>query len=297
MTITIDDIISQIPFLEDTKGLTVKPLAGLTNTNYLVTTDNDKLVARQSGEKSGLFGIKREHELEVLKTITPTGIGPEIVRFFLPEGHLATRFIEGHHLSEADYKERENLARVVKTVKCFHQLPKVTATFSPFNRVLAYAEKVREYNVPYPEDFNFFLIKMRTIEADQQKDNTPWLGLCHNDLFAANILDDGIIRILDWEYAGMGDIYFDLATLVYAYEPDNPLPADLENYLLECYFIDPGPVHKKRLEGMKFMVLFFIAMWGLLRYGMELQGIMPELSDFDSQAYANKSYAIMRKSL
>ena len=35
---------------------------------------------------------------------------------------------------------------------------------------------------------------------------------CHNDLLTANFLDDGErLRILDWEYAGMGDRFFDLA--------------------------------------------------------------------------------------
>ena len=35
---------------------------------------------------------------------------------------------------------------------------------------------------------------------------------CHNDLLNANFIDDGArIRIVDWEYAGMGDPFFDLA--------------------------------------------------------------------------------------
>ena len=35
---------------------------------------------------------------------------------------------------------------------------------------------------------------------------------CHNDLLAANFIDDGErVWIVDWEYAGMGDPFFDLA--------------------------------------------------------------------------------------
>ncbi len=34
---------------------------------------------------------------------------------------------------------------------------------------------------------------------------------CHDDLLSANFLHDGEhVRIVDWEYAGMGDRYFDL---------------------------------------------------------------------------------------
>ena len=37
---------------------------------------------------------------------------------------------------------------------------------------------------------------------------------CHNDLLSANFLGDGErLRIIDWEYAGMNDRYFDLGNL------------------------------------------------------------------------------------
>jgi thiamine kinase-like enzyme len=68
------------------------------------------------------------------------------------------------------------------------------------------------------------------------------------------------VRILDWEFAGMGDIYFDLAALVYAYDHIGPLPPELEQYLLECYFGEVDAAHWERLEGMKYMLLFFGAM-------------------------------------
>jgi thiamine kinase-like enzyme len=57
--------------------------------------------------------------------------------------------------------------------------------------------------------------KMREAEKALLKDPytpTP----CHNDLLNLNWLDEevagdiGEIRLLDWEYAGMGDIFFDL---------------------------------------------------------------------------------------
>jgi len=58
----------------------------------------------------------------------------------------------------------------------------------------------------------------------------------------------------------MGDLYFDLAALVYAYDSDGPLPLELETLLLECYFGAASAAHRARLEGIKFMLLFFTAM-------------------------------------
>src|SRR6266540_177225 len=55
---------------------------------------------------------------------------------------------------------------------------------------------------------------------------------CHNDLLPANLIHDGArVRIVDWEYAGMGDRYFDLGNLAV----NSGLgPAD-EAALLEAY--------------------------------------------------------------
>ena len=58
---------------------------------------------------------------------------------------------------------------------------------------------------------------------------------CHNDLLNANFLDDGErLCIVDWEYAGMGDRFFDLANFSINHELD----ADASAVLLEAYFGD-----------------------------------------------------------
>ena len=56
---------------------------------------------------------------------------------------------------------------------------------------------------------------------------------CHNDLLNANFIDDGRrVRIVDWEYAGMGDVFFDLANFAINHELDARRPWAL----LEAYF-------------------------------------------------------------
>ncbi|MCY0672179.1 phosphotransferase, partial [Klebsiella pneumoniae] len=65
------------------------------------------------------------------------------------------------------------------------------------------------------------------------------LSACHNDLLPANLLDDGRdIRIIDWEYASMGDPYFDLAALC----ANARLDEDAANGMLTAYLgRDPRP--------------------------------------------------------
>ncbi len=297
MNVSIADIIAQIPTWADAKDLTVKPFGGLTNTNYLVTVGGEGFVVRLSGGNSALLGIKRELEFEALMSASSAEIGPEVVRCILPEGHLITRLIQGRHWTVEEYHAPENLRLVVEVVKRLHNLPAIKGTFCPFRRVESYANKAKAFGVSLPKDFDVLAKKMQAIEAAQRQDSYPWLRFCHNDLFSVNFLYDGSVRIVDWEFAGMGDIYFDLAALVYAYDSDGPLPLELETYLLECYFGEASIAHQARLDGMKFMLLFFTAMWGLLQHGMQLEGIVPAFDGFDCLAYAHETFAVMRASL
>lgn len=129
-----------------------------------------------------------------------------------------------------------NIRRIVEVVKRMHNLPPVENTFSPFQRIKLYEQKVKDYGVPFPDDFNRFVAYMDDVEQYHMTDSSSWLGYCHKDLNSVNYLDDGQVSILDWEFTGIGDIYFDLATLVYAYDSDGPLPERLGHFMLECFF-------------------------------------------------------------
>ena len=60
---------------------------------------------------------------------------------------------------------------------------------------------------------------------------------CHNDLLPANLIHDGeAMRIVDWEYAGMGNRYFDLGNL----SVNNRFNEAGDEWLLECYWGEPA---------------------------------------------------------
>jgi thiamine kinase-like enzyme len=106
---------------------------------------------------------------------------------------------------------------------------------------------------------------------------------CHNDLLNANFIDDGErIRIVDWEYAAMGDVFFDLASFAI----NNELGSEARQALLTAYVGELRAADERALELMLFMSDFREAMWGVV------QGAVSEL-DFDFAAYANEHFERM----
>jgi len=95
-------------------------------------------------------------------------------------------------------------------------------------------------------------------------------------LLNGNFLDDGQIRILDWEYAGMGDIYFDLAN----FSSHHRFNDDQAHFLLECYFGQSTSKRFARLELMRPMSEMHEAMWGTTQVGLSKL-------DFDFRGYAD----------
>jgi len=91
-------------------------------------------------------------------------------------------------------------------------MPSTGAVFSPFQRVEAYIKTASDFAVPFPSGFDGFLQTLHTVEIEQQRDSSGWQRFCHNDLVCVNYLycENGpAIKILDWEFAGLGDIYYD----------------------------------------------------------------------------------------
>ena len=287
---TLKSIISRIPAWDDAERVQVERIAGLTNNNYRITVNGERFVLRVSGKNTERLGISRQNEALALKSAADMDIGPEIFAFLLPEGHLVTRWVEGKHWSATEFRTPEHVCLLTETVKRVHAMPPSGAVFSPFRRVEAYIETSRGFDVPFPADFDGFIETMHAIETVQQRDASDWQHFCHNDLVSVNYLyceQDQQIKILDWEFAGMGDIYYDLATMVYTHDNVGPIPSDLERVMLDCYFGEATIHQLRRLNGMKYMLMLFTGMWGLVQHGMQMGGLIPLVDEFDYLEFAN----------
>lgn len=289
----LDSIIARIPGWSGADDLVVEPIGGLTNTNYRISVNGGKYVLRVSGSNTAYLGISRQNELEAMQAAAEHGLGPEIIHFILPEGHLVTRYIEGHHWTYEAYCRPDNIRRMVDAVKAIHKLPPIQADGSPFRRIEGYHRHIQSLGVPYPVDFHRAIRQMQMIEDQLKASPFPAYGLCHNDLFSLNYIDDGKLRFIDWEFAGMGDIFFDLATLAYSFDSVGEIPAELQETILVCYFGTVNAEIRTRFNQMKFMVLLYSVMWGLLQFGLQRQEIAPVVEGFDPLDYAKNMFNVI----
>jgi thiamine kinase-like enzyme len=226
-----------------------------------------------------MLGIDREHEYQAARVAGELGIAPEVVYFIRPEGYLVTRFIAGRPILPEELRKPDNIRQVVEALHKLHSLPNIPGVFNSFQVVRDYTEIARSYDVQFPDDFDWLIRQMNEAESAL---NTSTLTLhpCHNDLLNANFLLGDRPYILDWEYAGMGDIFFDLAN----FSNNHELTADEDILLLDCYFGEEDSRNLAHLNVMKIMSDFREAMWGQVQQGIS------DL-DFDFREYADKHFA------
>jgi thiamine kinase-like enzyme len=91
------------------------------------------------------------------------------------------------------------------------------------------------------------------------------------------VIDDGHVWLLDYEYAGMGDPFFDLGDLAAA----NDLPEADEGSLLSAYLGEVTDGARARLALMRIVSEFREAAWALVQ-----QAISPLAIDFAGHADA-----------
>ena len=246
---------------------------GITNRNFLVTgaPEGARFVVRLAGNDTHLLGISREVEHAATVTAAGVGVGPEVIAFLRPEGYLVTRFIEGRPIPEPEMRRPERLRGVGATLRRIHDGPAIPGLFVPFRIVEAYRALALSRGVTIPPEFELAQSIARRIELACL---TAPLELrpCHNDLLNANFIDDGQrIRIVDWEYAGMGDPSFDLGN----FSVNHRLDPEQDAILLAAYLgegvreaAEEHPALAARLTLMRVLSDFREAMWGVLQQGI-----------------------------
>jgi thiamine kinase-like enzyme len=187
-------------------------------------------------------------------------------------------------MTPEDLREPETMRTLMGGLRKIHDSgADLPTSFDSFRVVEEYRETAASRGGEIPAAYDEAHERAGQIEgalSGPEHDPVP----CHNDLLAGNFLrGKERIWIVDWEYAGMGDRYFDLANFAI----NNELDTSQHPELLADYFAeDANPRRLATLRLMLFMSDFREAMWGVV------QTVASDL-DFDFEDYAAKHFKRM----
>ena len=276
---TRDEVAALLARMHDWGGsaIEVEPLGGgITNRNFVATVDGRRVVVRLPGERTELLCIDRVNEAEAARRAADLGIGPGIAGVLPEVGTLVSDFVAGRHLDPEPFNER--IAEVVPLLQRFHDSGELQGAF-PIHRVVEWhARDAAANGVQPPPVFDRLHEQSLRIEAAFGQSPTPAVP-CHNDLLPGNVLfaDDGRAWLLDFEYAGMNDRFFDLGNL----SVNCGLDEAGDEELLRCYFGGVTDGRWARLQLMKVMSEFREGMWALVQQAISTL-------DTDFVAYADE---------
>ena len=161
-------------------------------------------------------------------------MGPAVAYQIDPEGALVIDFVEGeimHPETMAGHPER--IKQVVETVKIVHDKAVFKHKIQVFEMLRGLHQDRAATSTPRCRaELESLLMVMDDIEKAMAPRPARDVA-CHNDLLCENfIVDaDGKMWIIDWEYGGMTDPYFDLGDFVM----EHPFSREEERLIIETY--------------------------------------------------------------
>jgi thiamine kinase-like enzyme len=239
-----------------------EPLAGgITNRNFIVRDRGRRFVVRVGGDIP-VHGVMRFNELSASRAANAAGLSPEVV--YAEPGIMVLRFVEGQTLKAEDVRERSVLARILPLLKRCHgevakHLRGPVLAFSPFHVIRDYCATLGAARGRRSGELPRFVEIADRLEMAVG----PYRPVfAHNDMLAANFLDDGErLWLIDWDYAGFGHALFDLSGLA----ANNRLASEDETWLLEGYYAKPVDDELRlRYSAMKCAAALREALWGLV---------------------------------
>lgn len=179
---------------------------GLTNRSYLIEVDGRPHVLRVDTEHAARLSLDRRLELGIQRRAAAAGLAPRILAAEPDEGWLLYEYLDGRVLQSGDLAEHATLAAIAKLLRAVHRLP-------ASGRVLSAADAAARYAAIVRPDADLSAFARRCVEIVAAAPPPVATACCHNDVVAANIVSNGCLRLIDWEYACDNDPLFDLASL------------------------------------------------------------------------------------
>ncbi len=241
-------------------GVEIQPLlGGITNKNYLVTDAERRAVVRFGGDIP-VHGVMRFNELAATLAAGAAEISPKVL--YAAPSVLVLDYIAGKSYGPDDVRaDRDRCVALVKRVhrEIARHLRGPTLAFNVFHIVRDYAHTLVEDQSRMSAQLPRFL---SVAEALERAVGPIDLVFGHNDLLAANFIDDGKrLWLVDWDYAGWNTPLFDLGGL----SSNNGFDEGDNEAMLSAYFEAPATdALRRKFRAMLCASLLREAMWSMV---------------------------------
>jgi thiamine kinase-like enzyme len=267
--ITPEEIIEQVPAWRDREVSFEMLHGGLANRSYSVRVDDERYVIKALTQAMGDFNLMIPLDDVCRNTVAAgqSGVGAKVVYAFPDMPALVLEWIDGVTLTTASLSAAEYIPRLGRGVAQLHRRsPAFNNEICIWKFLDDYLDLVDKHALPTPDGIMDYLTIIRDIQGALAKQALTAVP-SHNDLLALNVMDDGDIRLIDYDFSGMNDPAFDLGDLAMEgdYDPDQVAK------LCESYFGAHDAVQTARVR------LFGVAAqytWALLFVGMHY--LLPE---------------------
>ena len=230
---------------------------GLTNRNFRVRRGDDTLVLRLDDEHTASFSLDRHTELRVRKQAAAAGLATEIVFADTDNGILLCEFAEGRVWDDSDLESKENLETLARRMRDIHQMPVV-------GKQLDTSRAARTYVRNLADRPGLLAFGERCQQLIDETPRAEIVTCCHNDVIAANVVENDGIRFLDWEYACDNHPMFELASVIGFHNLDQ----DQADVLFEAYYDGPNPQMREQLDEQLRLFDAFQWLWYAVRHRM-----------------------------
>ena len=253
------DLIKAHPWFRHQSIVAITPLVGgLNNTVYKVTLSNDMVVVHLSQSQSQSQSQNQPAPLALQATVAALGYAPQVLSANPAESLSITEYIDGAH-RPARYWSADQLQRFTEQLARIHQLqPPLPMPVMQLNQQID--DYQQQLTLPPDEQI---LVDTAIARLSTLAELPDTLGICHHDLLPGNIIcTKDTHYIIDWEFAAIGDVFFDLAGFMIEHQLEPIVTSTfLSAYCQQRGFTFSDEISQLKIELMKIAYLLVCWLW------------------------------------
>lgn len=185
---------------------------GLISEIYLCNFNNIKSVIRLDLEIPGWLKIQRDSEIRILDLNNNDKSEKNILYHDLEKGILIRRFIEGNKFNLNKINSDQQLELLGRAIKEIHKTNYEKDAVNNFSNSINRYQQILKYKIQKDPILEIGF----EIYQDLNHESYPKV-FSHNDLTQENIIWDHEYVFIDWEYAGLNNPLFDIASIISSY--------------------------------------------------------------------------------